>query len=167
MYYKTRTYVTGAWDEDADAITQLYKWKESNYWSLDFVDAHEFKQARDTSNPCNIKKSLCDRMEHSKLFVLVVGPKTKSVNSGSCRYCSHYFNNRCYSGGNVSFDSFIDYECSKAVRDHMRIIVLYNSNYVFKDLCPEVIRNYGIHIPIKNSYGWDYYTVKNAFERSL
>lgn len=31
MYYRTRTYIAGSWDEDDDAISQLYKWKESNY----------------------------------------------------------------------------------------------------------------------------------------
>lgn len=49
----------------------------------------------------------------------------------------------------------------------MNIIVLYNSRYVFKDWCPEIIKDYGIHVPMRNSYGWDYYAVKNAFERSL
>lgn len=163
--YRTRTYIAGAWDEDGDAIDQLYKWKNSNYWSLDFVDAHEFKQSRDTSNACSIKRSLCDRMQHSKIFVLVVGSKTNTVRAGSCFYCSHYYNQRCYSGGTVSFDSYIDYECNKAVRDDMKIIVLYKARFVWKDWCPEVLRDKGIHIPmLKDDFSWDYAKVKQAFD---
>ncbi len=164
MFYKTRTYIAGAWEEDNDAIKQLYKWKDSDYWSFDFVDAHELKQSRDTSNSCSIKKSLCDRMQHSKIFVLIVGRKTCTVKSGSCQFCSHYYNGRCYKGNNVSFDSYIDYECRKAVRDNMKIIVLYNSCYVFKDWCPSILRDKGIHVAIKDSYGWNYQKVKNAFD---
>ena len=162
--YRTRTYIAGAWDEDFDAIQQLYKWKDSNYWSLDFIDAHEFKQARDDSNPCNIKKSLCDRMQHSKLFVLIVGPKTKSVRSGSCSYCEHYFNGRCYSGGSLSFSSYLDYECEKAVRDNMDLIVLYNSIFTFESWCPDILKNRGIHVPMKCLDGWNYTGVKKAFD---
>lgn len=28
MYYRTRTYIAGSWDEDDDAISKLYKWKK-------------------------------------------------------------------------------------------------------------------------------------------
>ena len=164
MPYRTRTYIAGAWDEDSDAIEKLYSWKNSDYLLLDFVDAHEFKQARDTSNPCSIKQSLRDRMDHSKIFVLIVGPNTKFVRSGSCAYCKHYFNGRCYSGGNPTSDSYLDYECSKAIRDNMNIIVLYNSSYVHKDWCPDLLKNVGIHVPMKTNGYWDYSAVKNAFD---
>lgn len=38
--YRTKTYIAGAWDQDKDAIEQIYTWKKSKYWQLDFVDAH-------------------------------------------------------------------------------------------------------------------------------
>ena len=165
MIYRTKTYVAGAWEEDYDAIMQLYKWKESNRWVLDFVDAHDYKQARDSSNPCNIKRSLQDRLDHSKTFVLVVGPKTRTVRKGECSYCSHYGYGWCHIGGTVSHDSYIDYECKKAIRDGLKIIVLYNSVYVHKDWCPDCIKNCcdAEHISMKkNSDEWDYFSVKHA-----
>ena len=58
MAYRNKTYIAGDWDDDYDAVEQIYKWKASNKWSLDFHDAHAMKQARDTSLPCSIKKSL-------------------------------------------------------------------------------------------------------------
>lgn len=52
----------------------------------------------------------------------------------------------------------------------MRIVVLYNAVSVDKTKCPEVLRNIGIHLPMKcwknGVWGrykdWDYGTVKNA-----
>lgn len=39
MAYRTKTYIAADWDGDKNAVEQLYKWKNSNYWSLDFHDA--------------------------------------------------------------------------------------------------------------------------------
>ena len=55
MAYRTKTYIAGDWDGDKDAIDQLYKWKESKYLSLDFIDAHALHQARDTRVTGSIK----------------------------------------------------------------------------------------------------------------
>ena len=41
MAYRTKTYIAADWDGDKNAVEQLYKWKKSNYWSLDFHDAHD------------------------------------------------------------------------------------------------------------------------------
>lgn len=36
MAYRTRTYITGEWDGDSDAIDQIYKWNEGDKWNLHF-----------------------------------------------------------------------------------------------------------------------------------
>jgi len=87
MYYKTRTYIAGDWTGDSDLIEQLSKWNDSNYWSLSFSDAHKLTQARDSSLPCSIKRSLSERLDASKTFVLIVGKDTNSLTKGSCQYC--------------------------------------------------------------------------------
>ena len=71
MAYRTKTYIAADWDHDKDAVDQIYKWKNGNGWSLDFHDAHELTQARDSSLPCSIKASLKSRMDVSKNFVLI------------------------------------------------------------------------------------------------
>ena len=88
--YRTKTYIAGDWTGDKDFIDQLYKWNKSNHWGLHFLDAHELTQARDTSKPCSIKKSLSARLNKSKTFVLIVGEKTASLTKGDCRYCDDY-----------------------------------------------------------------------------
>lgn len=73
MVYRTRTYIAADWDGDRDAVNQLHKWNDSNYWGLSFSDAHNLQQSRDSSLPCSIKSSLKKRMDGSKRFVLIVG----------------------------------------------------------------------------------------------
>lgn len=41
MVYRTRTYIAADWDGDRDAVEQLHKWNDSNYWGLSFPDAHD------------------------------------------------------------------------------------------------------------------------------
>ena len=87
MTYRTRTYIAAEWDGDSDAVQQLHKWNDSNHFSLSFTDAHDLQQSRDGSLNCSIKRSLAERLDASKTFVLIVGSNTKSVRSGSCQYC--------------------------------------------------------------------------------
>lgn len=152
MYYRTRTYLAGDWDGDHDLIQTIIDWKKNGYLTLDFSDAHELTQSRDSSLHCSIKKSLSTRLDASKLFVLIVGEHTNTVTKGNCKDCHHYhtYFQSCSAGGCVDYRSFIKYECEKAARDtlngKMQIVVIYNSLYVKKDRCPEVLRNLGMHI---------------------
>jgi hypothetical protein len=164
MTYKTKTYIAADWTGDRAAVEQLYKWKESKYLTLDFHDAHEDKQSSDSSLNCSIKASLKDRLDISKTFVLIVGEKTKTVRSGECNYC--YKNNEC---GNTNNKSFIEYECDKAVRDKINIILLYNDATVDKSKCPDAVKYIGTHTPMKHIVNgvreWDYQAVKTALEQ--
>ncbi len=170
MTYKTRTYIAGDWTGDKDAIAQLYKWENSNFWSLTFTDAHDLKQAKDTSLNCSIKKSLGERMDASKTFVLIVGDNTDSVRAGRCSYCNYYSvypSIQCRLGYSLSEKSYIEHECDKAVRDGLRIVVLYNKTYIAKSLCPSALIDLGSHVAMKKRdiYGnaiWDYESVRKA-----
>lgn len=184
MYtYRTKTYIAGDWDGDSDAIEQLYFWKKNNYYSFDFVDVHSFMQSSDNSLPCSIKKSLRERLNISKCFVLVVGSHTATVTKGSCQFCKNYDSsewlriygfNQCSSKGNIDYRSFIRFECEMALKDYLsgdlkKIVILYNSTYIDKAKCPECLRNvYAVyHVPMKgrNYLGqvvWDYQSIKNA-----
>ena len=160
MYYRTRTY---------DAVDALHWWNDSSRYGLSFSDAHELKQARDTSLNCSIKRSLAERLDASKTFILIVGNHTKELRAGGCQYCSSY--NSCYwgtcsRGHSVDTRSYIDFECEKAIRDGLKIIVLYKSTMVDKSKCPEIIRNHGVHVPMKkwvgNTMVWNYDSVRSA-----
>lgn len=169
MAYRTRTYIAGDWTGDEHAIKKLYEWNESDHWSLSFTDAHELSQARDSSLNCNIKRSLKERMDSSKTFVLVVGDQTNKVTAGSCQFCSSYNSYRlyCAKGYSVDYRSYIKYECDKAVEAEIKIVVLYNSTSVNKEKCPEAVRNLGTHVSMMyigqdGKCYWNYNAIKNA-----
>jgi len=170
MYYRTRTYIAADWDGDKDAVSQLKQWNEDERRSLSFTDVHEATQSSDDSLNCSIKASLSKRMDMSKTFVLIVGDGTRSRKAGECTYCPNYSNGICRTGHTISNDSFIEYECKKAVRDKesIQIIVLYNSTKVDKSKCPDSIKDYGIHSPMHlyrdGKYFWDYQSIKQTFE---
>ena len=67
---------------------------------------------------------------------------------------------------NVDYRSSVEYECEKAVRDGLKIVVLYNALTINKAKCPDVIKNVGTHVAMliyKNGrYDWNYQAVKNA-----
>ena len=145
MANRTKTYIAGDWDHDAELINEIYRRNDSEYYALHFVDAHDLTQSRDTSLPCSIKRSLAVRMDASKTFVLIVGEHTASLTKGGCQHCWAYSGGRCLNGNSISHSSFIEYECNKAVRDGLRIVVLYNSTTVTRSKCPESVRWSGNH----------------------
>ena len=178
MYYRTRTYIAGDWDHDYDAVEMLHYWNDSSRYGLSFLDAHDLRQARDSSLNCTIKRSLADRMNASKTFVLIVGENTVSLRAGGCQYCSDYRTNPwitptpyCTRGKTIDNRSYITFECEKAVKDGLNIIVLYKSTSVDRNKCPEVLRNIGIHVSMKRwnniawKSEWDYQSVKSAFDK--
>ena len=166
--YRTKTYIAGDWDGDQKVIEQLYKWNESNYWSLDFSDAHKLKQSRDTSLPCTIKRSLHERLEASKTFVLVVGDHTKNLTKGSCQFCDSYnhYSGYCAKGYSASLESFIEYECRYADDYDLKTVVIYDATFVDREKCPDRVRYKGTHIPAYNRFGygsdWNYERIKNS-----
>ncbi|MDO4400596.1 MAG: molecular chaperone Tir [Coriobacteriia bacterium] len=167
MVYRTRTYIAADWDGDNDLVSMLQRWNAGEYWSLSFPDAHELTQARDTSKACSIKKSLHARLDASKTFVLIVGKQTSSLRKGSCQYCPSY-TGWCHRGYSASTKSFIEYECEYAVKNGLRIVVLYNMSKPERSLCPEAVRWEGIHLSAwrydigDRKYYWDYQEIRNA-----
>lgn len=165
--YRTKTYIAGDWTGDKDAIDQLHKWNDSDYWGLSFVDVHSLTQSNDNSLNCSIKKSLKERMDISKTFILVVGDNTKNLRSGACYLCDSYSKGKCKRGYSVDNDGYVEYECQKAIAAKIKIVVLYNGLKVDREKCPDIIKNYGTHIPLKKigedmKCQWDYQAVKKA-----
>ena len=180
MQYRTKTYIAADWTEDRDLIDALYSWNENENLSLHFVNVHDLTDSDDGSLNCSIKKNLRLRMNVSKTFVLIVGKKTKSLRSGACYKCAHYsagnilidIKPSCTKGFTVNNQSYVDYECSMALRDYnagdlKNIIVIYNGlTEPDKSLCPDVLKNVGVHIGsdiiIDGEHKWAYGRIKEA-----
>lgn len=169
MRYRTRTYIAGDWTGDRDLIDRIYQWNDSDKWALEFADAHELTRARDTSLSCTIKRSLSERLNASKVFVLIVGKQTEKLTNGGCQYCDSYNSctHYCARGHYVDYRSYIEYECEKAKNDGMKIVVIYNYTFVDRSKCPEVLRNLGKHLNgyylgNDGQYYWNYKEIKSA-----
>lgn len=79
MAYRNKTYVAFDGDSDMHAYNMMKAWRQNDNTNFNFYDAHGLKQARDTSTEESIKRSLRDRMNSSKVFVLLVGRNTKNL----------------------------------------------------------------------------------------
>ena len=169
MAYRTRTYIAADWDSDIEVVEQLRKWKDSDYWSLNFTDAHDLTQARDGSLPCSIKKSLHERLEASKTFVLIVGGETDAVTKGGCQYCSSYSNSYgCLRSHPADYRSYVKYECDYADKEIPNIVVLYNYANVDRNKCPQALRWKGKHLAAYHYENyvkkWNYQDIRMALE---
>lgn len=169
MAYRTRTYIAADWTSEQNAVEQLKKWNDSQYWGLTFGDAHELSQCNsDSTNNCNIKKNCSQNLDHSKAFVLLIGEKTKSLRAGYCMYCKSYSVCDYIYKTNKSF---VEYECNYAINNNLPIIVLYNSTKVDKNKCIDAVVDLAkVHAQMikretDNKLYWDYQSIKAAFDK--
>ena len=184
MSYRTKTYLAGDWDGDKDLVDQLHKWNDNVHLALNFTDVHDLTSSSDNSKNCSIKRSLRQRLNLTKTFVLIVGRNTKALRSGSCALCSNYrkgiygLSPYCYSSSSnaIDFRSYVDYECEMALKDYYdgkikNIVVIYNGLLnVDKSRCPDCLKNVGVHIPsdrlgTDGKRYWNYQAIKNAISK--
>ena len=163
------TYIAADFDHDEDAVDILKTMKKKGY--IIFKDAHELQQSRDSSLACSIKKSLRKRMDCSKKFILIVGEHTNSISKGGCQICPSYnsHNCSCARGYSVDYRSFIKFECdiAKESANYIDIVVLYKDTKIDKELCPESIKNLGVHSAmihrgVDGKLYWDYEKISKA-----
>ena len=77
MAYRNKTYVAFDGDSDIRYYYLMKAWKQSDSTSFNFYDAHDLNIARDSSQTESIKRQLSERMANSKVFVLLLGERTK------------------------------------------------------------------------------------------
>lgn len=173
MTYRVKTYIAGEWEGDKELIDKINSWRENKHLLLRYASAHDICNARDTSLNCSIKRSLRERLEASKTFLLVVGAHTTTVTAGSCKHCSYYsgYLGVCSKGYSADMKSYIEYECNYAAthaRD-MKIIVIYNYAAVDKSKCPEHVRYLGTHVPayywFQGEKHWNYSAILEALQK--
>jgi MTH538 TIR-like domain (DUF1863) len=70
MSYRNKTYVAFA-SEDITQYRMMQAWKANERIDFDFFNAHDLYEARDTSKPETIKRSLRERMKNAKQVVFL------------------------------------------------------------------------------------------------
>ena len=79
MARRTRTYVAFDADSDIHMYRLMQAWTANDGNDFDFNNAHDLTTIREDSGEDAIKRSLRERMNNSKIFVLLVGEETKRL----------------------------------------------------------------------------------------
>jgi DNA-directed RNA polymerase subunit F len=118
MTYRNKTYIAFDGDNDMHYYRLMTAWKANDGLSLNFHNAHDLNTARDSSQEDSIKDQLRDRFANSKLFVLLIGEKTKYLTK------------------------FVKWEMEVALKLELPIIAVnLNGSRKVDDLCPKTIRD--------------------------
>ncbi len=98
MAYRNRVYVAFDGDNDIKYYNLFKAWNLNQNIDFEFNDAHELTQAHDWAQTESIKRSLKQRLDNSKLFILLIGKSTKRLTR------------------------FVEYEVETAMRQNLPII---------------------------------------------
>lgn len=77
MPYRNKTYVAFDADSDIRYYRLMKAWKQSDNSEFNFFDAHDLTNIWQYSSEETIKRNLRERLMNTKIFVLLVGEKTK------------------------------------------------------------------------------------------
>ena len=147
MAYRNKTYVAFDGDTDIRSYWLMKAWKQNDNTDFNFHDAHDLKQARDSSTEETIKQSLRIRMNNSKMLV---GKNTKYLYR------------------------FVRWEIDLALSMNLPIVVVNLNQKRSHDtvLCPPILRDsLAIHISFSpkimqlalEAWGtWHYYHQRNG-----
>jgi hypothetical protein len=123
--YRNKTFVSFDGDSDMHYYRLMQAWKQKDGIEFNFYDAHDLNTARDSSQEDSIKAQLAERMRNSKLFVLLVGDRTRYLKK------------------------FLPWEISQAIRRDLPIIVvnLNGRRGMDEELCPTLAKEtLAVHI---------------------
>lgn len=79
MSYRNKTYVCFDADSDIRFYCLMKAWKQNDNTEFNFYNAHEINNIASCSSEETIKKRLRERMNNSKVLLVLVGEKTKNL----------------------------------------------------------------------------------------
>ena len=126
MSYKNKTYVCFDADTDMNYYRLMQAWKENEIIAFDFQNAHEINDIRDGSSEETIKRKLRERLENTKVFIVLIGDNTRNLYK------------------------YVRWEIEYAIEKDIPIIAV-NLNKLRRmddDLCPPILKDkLAIHVP--------------------
>lgn len=125
MAYTNKTYVAFDADSDIRYYRLMQAWKQNDNTNFNFYDAHDLTNLMPWSSEETIKASLQERLRSTKIFVLLVGERTK-------------FHHK-----------FVRWEIEQALKRGLPIIVVNLNGKRYKDdyLCPAILdEELAVHI---------------------
>jgi len=79
MAYRNKTYVCFDADNDIHYYRLMQAWKENDAIAFDFHNAHEINNLRDGSSEETVKRKLRERLQNTKVLVVLIGEHTKNL----------------------------------------------------------------------------------------
>jgi len=79
MAYRNKTYACFDGDTDMRYFNLLKAWHANDRFDFSYFDAHGLTQARDSSTEESIKRSLRERLNNTREFLLLIGENTKNL----------------------------------------------------------------------------------------
>ena len=125
MAYRNNTYVAFDATNDIRYYRLMTAWKQNDYSSFHFFDAHDLTNIMSWSTEESIKRSLRERLLGTKIFVLLVGERTKY----------HH--------------KFITWEIEQAIKLELPIVVvnLNGTKWMDPERCPFILKDkLAIHV---------------------
>lgn len=125
MPYRNKTFVSFDGDSDMSYYRLMQAWKQNDGIAFNFYDAHDLNTARDSSQEASIKAQLAERMRNTKVFILLVGERTRYLHQ------------------------FVRWEIVQAIRRDLPIIAvnLNARRSMDQDRCPLALRDrLAIHV---------------------
>jgi len=126
MAYRNKTYVCFDADNDMKYYRLMEAWKENENIAFNFHNAHEINNLRDGSSEETIKKKLRERLQNTKVLVVLIGDHTKDLYK------------------------YIRWEIEYALEKDIPIVAVNLNKKRKKDqnLCPPLLRDeLAIHVP--------------------
>ena len=90
MSRRTKIYIAFDGDSDLMSYRTLQSWHGNDAISFNLNDAHDVNTAKDDSLPESIIKQLKERLDVSKILILLIGEKTKNNRKGILKYELQY-----------------------------------------------------------------------------
>jgi hypothetical protein len=126
MPYRNKTFVSFDGDTDISYYRLMLAWKQNDGIEFNFYNAHDLNTACDSSQEASIKAQLAERIRNSKVFVLLVGERTRYLTK------------------------FVRWEIEQAISRNMPMIVvnLNGKRSMDDERCPPSAKKaLAIHIP--------------------
>jgi nicotinic acid mononucleotide adenylyltransferase len=125
MAYTNKIYVAFDADNDIRYYRLMQAWKQNDNTLFNFYDAHDLNNLMPYSTEETIKAKLRERLQNTKLFILLVGDNTKYLYK------------------------FVRWEIEQAIKREIPIIVINLNGKRSKDsnLCPSILtRELVLHV---------------------
>lgn len=126
MGYRNKTYVCFDADTDIKYYNLMRAWKENEQIAFNFHNAHKLNDINDSESEISIKRKLEERLDNSKVMIVLVGENTKNLYK------------------------YVRWEMQYFVKNSLPVIAvnLNEKNRCNESLCPAIIRDsLTIHIP--------------------